>query len=98
GRKRFRHQHGLDRKVVVMYSGNHSPCHPLTTLLEAATRLRHRSDIAFCFVGGGSEFETVRRFAARHTLDNIVTVPYQPLDGLAASLSSADLHVVVMGD
>ena len=98
GRERFRTEHGLDGKYVVMYSGNHSPCHPLTTLLEAAQKLRHRKDIAFCFVGGGSGFEKVRHFAAEQKLKNIVTLPYQPLNGLAASLSSADLHVVVMGD
>jgi colanic acid biosynthesis glycosyl transferase WcaI len=81
-----------------MYSGNHSPCHPLTSLLDAARRLSERTDIAFCFVGGGSEFENVRRFAAEHALHNIMTLPYQPLARLSASLSSADLHVVVMGD
>jgi glycosyltransferase involved in cell wall biosynthesis len=98
GRERFRQEHGLIGKYVVMYSGNHSPCHPLATLLEAARRLRDRSDIAFCFIGGGSEFENVRRFATHHGLSNIVTLTYQPLDRLAASLSSADLHTVVMGD
>lgn len=98
GRKRFRKEHGLDGKYVVMYSGNHSPCHPLATLLEAARRLREFSEIVFCFVGGGSGLEAVRRFAEQHTLENVVTIPYQPLDKLAASLSSADLHVVVMGD
>jgi colanic acid biosynthesis glycosyl transferase WcaI len=98
GRGRFRKENGLEGKHVVMYSGNHSPCHPLTTLLEAARRLSHRQDIAFCFVGGGSEFATVKRFVAEHDLKNIVTLPYQPLNRLAASLSSADLHVVVMGD
>jgi len=98
GRERFRAVHGLERRHVVMYSGNHSPCHPLATLLEAALRLRSRGDIAFCFVGGGSEFETVKRFAREHALGNIVTVPYQPLADLSASLSAADLHVVVMGD
>ena len=98
GRDRFRREHGLDGKHVVMYSGNHSPCHPLTTLLQAARRLSDRPDIAFCFVGGGSEFENVRRFASEHALDRIVTLPYQPLDKLSASLSSADLHVVVMGN
>ena len=36
GRDHFRKEHGLDGKFVVMYSGNHTPCHPLTTLLEAA--------------------------------------------------------------
>jgi colanic acid biosynthesis glycosyl transferase WcaI len=98
GRARFRKEHGLDGKYVVMYSGNHSPCHPLTTLLEAARELRRREEIRFCFVGGGSEFETVKRYAAHHGLTNIVRIPYQPLNGLAASLSSADLHVVIMGD
>ena len=98
GREEFRKAHGLDGKFVVMYSGNHSPCHPLTTLLDAARQLRHRPDIAFCFIGGGSEFETVREFGRRHEVTNLVTLPYQPLSTLGASLSSADLHVVVMGD
>jgi len=94
GRERFRREHGLDGKYVVMYSGNHSPCHPLDTLLEAARILEERPEIAFCFVGGGSEFERVRRSG----LSNVVCLPYQPLGRLSASLSAADLHVVVMGD
>ena len=32
GRQTFRREHGLEGKYVVMYSGNHSPCHPLKTL------------------------------------------------------------------
>ena len=98
GRDRFRKDHGVDGRFVVMYAGNHSPCHPLTTLLEAARCLRERFDIVFTFIGGGSEFQSVRRYAASHRLQNIVTIPYQPLAALAASLSAADLHVVVMGD
>ena len=35
-REDFRREHGLTGKFVVMYSGNHSPCHPLDSLLEAA--------------------------------------------------------------
>jgi hypothetical protein len=98
GREQFRAEHGLAGKFVVMYSGNHSPCHPLTTLLEAGARLRDRSDIAFCFVGGGSEVERVRTFAAERRLPNLRVLPYQPQNRLAASLSAADLHTVVMGD
>jgi putative colanic acid biosynthesis glycosyltransferase WcaI len=98
GRAAFRRAHGLDGTFVVMYSGNHSPCHPLATLVEAAQRLRDRPDIAFCFVGGGSEFDRVRRIAADTAAANIRCIPYQPLSALSASLSSADLHVVVMGD
>ena len=98
GRNAFRTKHGFEGKFVVMYSGNHSPCHPLTTLLDAAIALRDRSDIAFAFIGGGSEQATVKRVAAEQQLSNVLVLPYQPLAGLAGSLSSADLHVVVMGD
>ncbi len=96
-RERFRERYGLSDKFVVMYSGNHSPCHPLDTLLAAAERLADHPEIVFVFVGGGSEFskplELYRRGAR-----NILCLPYQPKSELAGSLSAADLHVVVMGD
>lgn len=98
GREQFRKEHQLEGKFVVMYSGNHSPCHPLTTLLEAARRLTAHPSISFCFVGGGTEFENVRAYKNQHDLTNVVMAQYQPLDKLSASLSSADMHVVVMGD
>jgi glycosyltransferase involved in cell wall biosynthesis len=98
GREAFRQRHGLTEKFVVMYSGNHSPCHPLYTLTAAALELRSRADVVFCFVGGGSEQTKVREFAQRHELSNVKCLPYQPLNELSASLSAADIHVVVMGD
>lgn len=98
GRLAFREQHKLSDKFVVMYAGNHSPCHPLNTLIEAAQRLSTNDKIAFCFVGGGSEQVKVREFAALHNLTNIICLPYQPFDLLSASLSAADLQVIVMGD
>jgi len=112
GRKSFRKAHGLHDKFVVMYSGNHSPCHPLDTLLQAALHMSPdhvpstlpgrgvgvRVPLAFLFIGGGSEFAKVQRFADEHKLTNIICLPYQPLDQLSASLSAADLQVVVMGE
>lgn len=94
----FRREHGLVDKFVVMYSGNHSPCHPLDTLLAAASTLRSDARFKFCFIGGGSEHEKVKKFASSQQLKNILCLPYQPFKKLAASLSAADLHVVVMGD
>jgi D-arabinose 5-phosphate isomerase GutQ len=81
-----------------MHAGNHSPCHPLDTLLEAARRLSNQAEIVFCFVGGGSEQHKVKTFAARYGLKNILCLPYQPLAELSGLLSAADLHVVVMGE
>lgn len=98
GRRAFRARHNLNGDFVVMYSGNHSPCHPLDTLLEAALSLSSQKGIAFCFVGGGSEQAKVKAFATRHNLTNLKCLPYQPLAELAGSLSAADLHTIVMGE
>ena len=98
GREEFRAINNLSRRFVVMYSGNHSPCHPLETLLQAAERLADHEAIAFCFIGGGSEFRKVQERVRDRGTRNVLCLPYQPIEKLAASLSGADLHVVVMGD
>ena len=97
-REAFRREHGLSDKRVIMYSGNHSPCHPLDTVLAAARELRDEPRLRFLFVGGGSEFQKVRRFAEIECLTNITTLPYQPKEKLSGSLSAADLHLVVLGE
>lgn len=96
GREAFRAAHGLDGKYVVMYSGNHSPVHPLDTMMQTAELMRSEPDIIFCFIGGGSEFSRIKEWAKKSP--NVICLPYQPLDKLSASLSAADAHVVVMGD
>jgi glycosyltransferase involved in cell wall biosynthesis len=98
GREQFRQAHGLQDKFVVMYSGNHSPVHPLDTLMQAAERLKDDKSIVFCFVGGGSEFKRVRHWAEAGERSNVLCLPYQPLAELSASLSAADAHAIVMGD
>jgi len=98
GREAFRRAHGFGDRFVVMHAGNHSPCHPLDTLLAAAELLRDEPALLFCFQGGGSGLARVRQFLAERRLPNAVCLPYQPLDRLAGALSAADAHVVVMGD
>ena len=98
GREAFRERHGLTDKYVVMYSGNHSPCHSLKTVLDAARELADHPGVTFCFIGGGSEYPKARAFAERHGLPNVLFLPYQRLSELSASLSAADLHLVVMGE
>ncbi len=97
-REQFRARHGLSGKFVVMYSGNHSPCHPLDTVVHAAERLADDPRIVFCFAGGGSEYRRLQVLARERRMSNLVFLPYQPLADLGASLSAADLHLVVMGD
>jgi colanic acid biosynthesis glycosyl transferase WcaI len=97
GRAAFRERHGLKGKYVVMYSGNHSPVHPLDMLLEAALRLKADPRFCFVFVGGGSEFGRLRALSEDLGLANVKFLPYQPIESLSGSLSAADLQAVVLG-
>jgi glycosyltransferase involved in cell wall biosynthesis len=90
----FRTAQGLQGKRVVMYSGNHGPNNPFSTILDAAALLTDESRLVFMFIGGGvskKDVEAVR-------LPNVRSLPYQPLEMLRHSLSAADLHLVTMGD
>ena len=94
----FRKAHGLDGKFVLMYSGNHSLVHPVTTLLEAALRLEDESRLVFMFIGGGLGKQDVERVIETQEPGNIISLPYQPLSELRYSLSAADVHLVSMGN
>ncbi|MDA9101228.1 glycosyltransferase family 4 protein [Omnitrophica bacterium] len=94
----FRTNHRIQDKFVIMYSGNHSLCHPLDTLLEAARRLRDDAKFVFLFIGGGERVREVTAFKERHGLSNIIQMGYQARSAIKYSLSAADLHTVVMGD
>lgn len=97
-RLRFRQAHGISEKFVIMYAGNHSPCNPLETLLGAAEQLRDDASIHFCFVGGGSQFLPIQTQVRNMGLGNVTMLPYRPHAELSAVLSSADMHVVTLGD
>lgn len=94
----FRQQHGLQKKFVVMYSGNHSLVHPLDTLLSAARQLRDDPRFVFALIGGGVAKAPFDAAVQNGELTNLLLLPYQPTDELRFSLSAADLHVVSMGE
>jgi glycosyltransferase involved in cell wall biosynthesis len=93
----FRTEHNPDGRFVVMYSGNHSLASPVTTLLQAALKMRDDRRVRFMFVGGGLGKREVDEAITVHRPTNIVSLPYQPLEHLKYSLATADLHVVTLG-
>ena len=94
----FRKEHSFGTKTVVMYSGNHSICHPLDTILEAAKMLECDERFLFVFIGAGTRVADVISFKEKHRLKNIIHLPYQPREQLHYSLTAADIHAVVMGE
>lgn len=93
----FRMQHRLQNTFIIMYAGNHALQHPLATLLHAAEKLESRQGIRFVFIGGGFGKVAVEKAIAAGR-SNLLSLPYQPLNGLEDTLAAADLHVVSMGN
>lgn len=93
----FRKKHGLEGKLVFMYSGNMSVASPLTTILQAALKVRDDPRIFFLFIGGGLGKHEVEEVIRTHRPNNMAVLPYQPLEELRYSLSAADVHLVTLG-
>lgn len=93
----FIKEHDLEGKLVLMYSGNHSPVHPLSTILEASKQFTTKDRVVFAFIGGGQGKAEVEKFRAEHPGAPILSLPYQPLDQIKFSLSAGDIHFVSIG-
>jgi colanic acid biosynthesis glycosyl transferase WcaI len=87
---------GLEGKFVAMYSGNMGLAHSFEDFLEAARRLRDRSDIVFLFVGDGPRRKEVLAAQKSEGLQNVRLLDYFPREQLHASLSLADVHLISM--
>ena len=87
---------GLERTFVAMYSGNLGLAHSFDEFIEAARRLRDRSDIVFLFVGEGPRLAEVKAARDREELANIRLLDYVPRSQLHASLALADVHLISM--
>ena len=91
-------KHQLENKRVIMYSGNHGLTTPVDTLVEAALEIQDNPRLHFMFVGGGAGKQVVDDAIAEHQPTNVVSLPYQPLSEIRYSLSSADVHLVLMSE
>lgn len=90
----LREEWGLSGKFVVGYSGNLGRAHEFGTLVDAAERLKERTDIVFLFVGGGYRKAWVEAETRRRNLTNVIFKPLQPRERLNDTLAVADVHIV----
>jgi colanic acid biosynthesis glycosyl transferase WcaI len=94
----FRKKNGFGDRIVIMYSGNISPSHPVTTILDAAAKLQNCPQLLFVFIGDGLGRAAIEKAVERDQLQNVLVLPYQPFDQIHFSLSAADVHLVSMGN
>ncbi len=93
----FRAANLLMGKRVVMHAGNHSAVHPLDTLVEAIRRVP-TANMRYVFAGGGVGKKSIEQWVEREHPGQVLLLPYQPRERVAAMLSAADVHVVAVGN
>jgi glycosyltransferase involved in cell wall biosynthesis len=93
----FALKHNLADKKVVLYSGNMSLTHDLTSLVEAARILKDDKTVKFVFVGEGLKKKELVQKTQEYGLDNVLFLPYQRKDDFPFVISCADIGVVALG-
>ncbi len=91
-------KHDLQKRFVVLFSGNFGLVNEFQTVLEAARLLRQRTDITFLFIGDGVKGVEIKKFAEQHELENVKMLPYQPREELCFSLTAGDAHLTTLAD
>lgn len=90
----FIKKYNLSEKFVILYSGNIGKGSNIKILIKLAMILKDNKKIQFVVIGEGMEKPLVEEAIAKHELENILLLPYQPIDFLSHSLSSANLAYV----
>src|SRR5438477_12856070 len=85
---------GLDKKFVVMHSGNVGHAQDLDSLVRAATFLRDLDDLSIFIIGTGARHAELVALAELLEVDQVMFLYYQSRGVLPQSLSAADVHVV----
>lgn len=91
----FRSAYGLNGKFVVLYSGNIALTQGLETVIKAAAKLCHISEIAFVIVGEEKALGRLRQFCQQCGADNVSLLPFAPREKLPEMLAAADVGLVV---
>lgn len=89
-------QHGLDGKFIAAYVGTHGMAHHLDTVLLAAQKIRHRTDIAFLLVGDGAERDRLLQYARDMQLPNLVMLDQMPKRKMPALWSRVQVSMILL--
>ncbi len=90
----FSQAHELTDKYVVLYAGNMGLSQGLEVILDAADRLRDRSEIVFLIVGQGACRDELIAEAERRGLVNVRFLPLQPESEVPLLYASCDVSLV----
>ena len=85
---------GLHDRFVVLHAGNIGLSQNLDIVIDAATRLKARSDIVILFIGEGNRREALESMAGERGLANVRFLPFQPREALRWTYATSDVCLV----
>jgi glycosyltransferase involved in cell wall biosynthesis len=91
-------EHGLKDKLSIAYIGTLGMAHGLSTLLEAAERLRDRPEIVFLLIGDGAERARLEDEIDARKLDNVRLLGLQPRERMPDWIATIDILLVCLRD
>ena len=92
----FRKTHNLEGKFVALYAGAHGMSNDLDVLLDAATQLRERTEIAIVLLGDGKEKSALIDRAAEMGLSNVRFIPPVPKTEMGTALAATDACIAIL--
>jgi len=87
-------KHGLEGKIVIMYSGNMGLGHDIETMLKVAYRMSDVNKVRFVFIGAGPKWDLIQRALSNQNFGNITLLTWLPENEIPYSFSSADIFLV----
>ena len=93
----FIRKHNLEDKFVVLYSGNFGYAHRVDLIIDLAAKIDD-SRIMFVIIGGGPNKSKLEQRIIAENIDNCMILPWQDVEMLPYSLSSADLSLVTLSE
>ena len=92
----FRHEYGLDSKIVCIHSGAMGPVNGLDAVLDAAESLKTDDKIRFVLIGSGDQKPRLESRVTREVLHNVAIYDSLPKNDLADVLATVDIGLMTV--
>lgn len=91
-------EHGLEGRFLVAYIGTLGMAHGLTTVLEAAERVRDLEDVLFLLIGDGADRSRLEEELAERGLTNVRLLGLRPRAEIPRWIATIDVSLVLLRD
>lgn len=88
----------LNQNIDLLFAGNIGAVQSVETVIEAANRLKDKSNLKWHIVGDGTELEKCKKLAESYNLDSVVFYGKKPLNEMPKYYSMADAMLVTLNN